>query len=68
MHGVEFFMTVEALSKNDAKSLCENKGMMIFEPRNENMARKIYDLAYEFGLRRYNICICYNFSNLSPHL
>ena len=47
-------MTVGAFHKNDAKKICQDKGMMIFEPRNERIAKTLYHAAYKFGLKRYD--------------
>ena len=48
----EFFMAVDAMQKQEAKDFCKSKGMMIFEPQDSRVARKVYRNARDFGLKR----------------
>ena len=52
VHGIELFMTVAAVNKNSANNFCEEKGMMLFEPRTSGFSKLVYQAAKDFGLKR----------------
>ena len=51
--GMEFYLTIAAARKGAAQKVCADKGMMLFEPRNQRIHARVTEIAKQAGLKRY---------------